>query len=141
MRLWRISEFAALDGAGGMISAGRWHRRGRRVIYTAESPALALLEALVRFETGSLPERYQLLELEIPDDASRTEWAGSVPEEPDSQAWGSEWLASGATLLARVPAAVAPDSFNWLVNPEHPEAARLALRSARHWSWDPRLSR
>ncbi|RST31836.1 RES domain-containing protein [Sphingomonas ginkgonis] len=141
MIVWRISEFTALDGAGGLLSAGRWHRRGRPVIYTAEAPALALLEALVRFETGGLPTRFQLLEIEVPEGAGQTEWSGELPDDSESQRWGSAWLEEAGTLLAKVPAAVAPRSFNWLINPAHPDARGLRLVEARRWNWDSRLAR
>ena len=48
MELWRISNYADLSGAGdGLLAAGRWHTRGRRIVYLADHPASALLEMLV----------------------------------------------------------------------------------------------
>jgi RES domain-containing protein len=48
---------------------GRWHSRGRRIVYCAQSPAAALLEILVHFEMDiqDLPVRYRLLKIEAPD--------------------------------------------------------------------------
>jgi RES domain-containing protein len=67
--LWRISNRVSLAGDGGMRAAGRWHTRGRRVVYCSESPAAALLEILVHFEIDvrDLPTRYRLLKLHMPD--------------------------------------------------------------------------
>lgn len=142
MILWRVSPYTALTGEGGLHSDGRWHRVGRRIIYTAETPALALLEALVQFRpSGTLPRRYQLLQLRVTADANPAQFGGDLPPEDVSQNWGDAWLADGRTVLARVPAAVAPYSWNWLVNPAVDGASTLELVSAEHFSWDERLSR
>ena len=50
MRLWRISNYADLAGTGGLVDNARWHSKGRRIVYLADSPASALLELLVRFD-------------------------------------------------------------------------------------------
>ena len=71
MFLWRISNHLSLAGDGALRTPGRWHPRGRRVIYCAQSPAAALLEILVHFEIDiqDLPARCRLLKIEAPDDA------------------------------------------------------------------------
>ena len=47
-------------------TAGRWHTRGRRIVYCATSPAAAALEVLVDLELdpASLPLRYRLMKIE-----------------------------------------------------------------------------
>jgi RES domain-containing protein len=68
--LWRISNHPSLAGYGALRTSGRWHTRGKRVVYCAQSPAAALLEILVHFviEIRDLPARYRLLKIEAPDD-------------------------------------------------------------------------
>ncbi len=70
MRLWRISNHASLSGEGGLYASGRWHTRGRRVVYLADHPAAALLEIMVHLEIDAedLPSHYQLLGVDIPDE-------------------------------------------------------------------------
>ena len=74
MRLWRISDHADLSGVGGLHASGRWHSRGRRVVYLADHPASALLEVLVHLEIDveDLPTHYQLLGVDVPDDVAIT---------------------------------------------------------------------
>ncbi|HXH47142.1 MAG TPA: RES family NAD+ phosphorylase [Bradyrhizobium sp.] len=50
MRIWRISNFDDLSGIGGLKTDGRWHDRGRHVVYAADHPASALLEVMVHLE-------------------------------------------------------------------------------------------
>ncbi len=124
-----------------MFASGRWHNVGKQIIYVAESPALALLEALVQFEEEeALPADYQLLEIEVPD-LKTEEWRGDLPDIETSVAWGDHWLAEGSIALAKVPAAIAPHSFNYLINPLHPDAAGVRLIGAQRWDWDDRLAR
>ncbi|MBE7420098.1 MAG: RES family NAD+ phosphorylase [Ideonella sp.] len=149
MILWRISNYADLSGAGGLLHAGRWHHRGRPVVYLAESPAGALVEALVHVQASTaaeLPVSYQLLEVEAPDAALIEDELPALPqdwrERPDlTRTLGSDWLAAQRSLLLRVPSAVVARSFNRLFNPLHPQAAVCrVLSSARH-PFDGRLLR
>ncbi len=59
MYLWRICaakyQDSAFSGLGGLYVSGRWHQRGNKVVYTAESLALATLEILVHLESDRVP--------------------------------------------------------------------------------------
>ena len=126
---------------------GRWHHRGRPVVYMAESAAGALLEALVHIEAATpaeLPRGYQLLEVGLPDDAAIT--TASLPA---GDGWrqditltrrvGDEWLATGASLLLRVPSALVERTFNHLFNPAFAQARDCRIVSAGQWPFDSRL--
>lgn len=140
MKLWRISEFVDLDGEGGRRFNGRWNRGGRAVVYTAETSALAMLELLVQYRRKQIAKPFQLLEIEAPD-TSLTQFQGDVPDyaKHQSHEWGEAWLETGATMLARVPAAVAPESYNILINPAHPDASAVRLIRHARYNWDSRL--
>src|SRR5882757_3150182 len=106
MRLWRISNFANLSGEGGLLASGRWHSRGRRIVYLSDHPASALLEVLVHLEVDvdDLPVSYQLLAVDFPGEASETVSMGALP--PDwrtniavTRQVGDRWLNAGATAL------------------------------------------
>ncbi|URD61283.1 RES family NAD+ phosphorylase [Sphingomonas sp. KRR8] len=139
MILWRVSAFADLSGAGGLHVSGRWHNKGKPIVYASESVALALLEVLAQVEDRvELPLGYQLLQIEA-GQLPVTRWDDPLPPLEESRAWGDRWLTAQASPLANVPAAVAPHSRNWLINPAHPAAAALTLLSAEQWQWDNRL--
>jgi RES domain-containing protein len=147
MRLWRISNHADLSGEGGLRADGRWHSRGRRVVYLSDHPASALLEVLVHLEVDAedLPTHYQLLTIEAPDDLAISSvdedsmadnWRGDFAA---SRAFGDEWLRDRASALLRVPSAIVPASYNYLLNPAHADAARLSIVSAMQAPFDRRL--
>lgn len=147
MILWRISNHADLAGAGGLLHSGRWHSRGRPVVYLAESPAGALVEALVHVQAASaaeLPKNYQLLEVVLPDDASSADLSATLgrswrDELATTRALGDAWLAAQGSLLLRVPSAVVGRSFNRLFNPQHAQAASAKVMSAARYPFDDRL--
>ncbi|WP_444984389.1 RES family NAD+ phosphorylase [Halomonas mongoliensis] len=66
--LWRISQFEDLSGIGGTMVPGRWHHKGRPIVYLGDSPALCLLEILVHLEASAdeLPEAFSLLRASLP---------------------------------------------------------------------------
>jgi len=125
MVLWRISNHLSLAGEGGLRASGRWHTRGRRVVYCAQSAAAALLEALVHLEIeiDRLPRQYRLLKLVAPDDlrmervspdALPRNW---VTRTDLTRPIGDDWLQRGAAPLLSVPSAIVPETFNVLLNP------------------------
>jgi RES domain len=61
MILWRVSNYANLDGASGLHLSGRWHTRGHQAIYCTLNPPTALLETLVHIEIDveDRPKRVQ----------------------------------------------------------------------------------
>src|ERR1700752_5337044 len=131
MLLWRISNHTTFDGRGGLSAFGRWHTEGRPIVYLAETPAGSLVEALVHLELSrtSLPKFYKLLKAEAPGDLSIKTIDGSrllhgnwIEDQIAPRTVGDEWLASGSSALLRVPSAIVPETFNTLLNPEHPDA-------------------
>ncbi len=142
--LWRVSQFPALDGRGGLYSDGRWHEIGLPIVYLAEHSALALLEALVHLDMGeALPPPYRLHRVEGPDASEVEHWPDPTPppDQSTSARWGTAWLTAANTPLARVPAVVAPHAFNWLLNPKHDGAAEFKIVATGIYPWDRRLFR
>lgn len=147
MALWRISNHLSLAGDGGLRASGRWHTRGRRIVYCSQSPAAALLEILAHFEIDvrDLPARYRLLKLRAPDDLSvedvtLQDFAADWVERTDvTRAIGDRWLERSRSPLLTVPSAVVPETFNVLLNPTHSDAKRIAVMYVSAHTIDPRL--
>ena len=155
MFLWRISNHATLDGRRGFAASARWHTEGRAIVYLAENPAGALIEALVHLEISParFPKAYRLLKGEAPDDSSisafrrsdlppirqktqKTRW---VSDHTVTRTIGDECLASRSTALLRVPSAIVPETFNILLNPAHPDARCVQVLWHEEYPWDARL--
>jgi RES domain-containing protein len=52
---------------------------------------------------------------------------------------GDLWLTTRETPLARVPSAIAPQTWNYLLNPEHPEARQVQVAEVIRERFDNRL--
>ena len=148
--LWRISDFIDLSGKGGRGASARWHTAGRLIVYLADCPAGALLERIVHMtdmiEDAFLPQFYQLLKVAVPDELGLKQLNTIAPvdwkERPEfTRNLGDAWLASMETPLARVPSAIAPQTWNYLLNPEHPEAKQVTVAEVIKEQFDNRLFR
>jgi RES domain-containing protein len=147
MILWRISNYATLDGSGGLYASGRWHTRGQLVLYCTWNPATALLESLVHLEIDAedRPERFQLLKIEGPDGLSleRIELGDLPPRWNEdvlaTQEIGDRWLAKESALFLEVPSALVPETWNLLVNPRHRQFDRLEIAAVYEHAFDARF--
>jgi RES domain-containing protein len=148
--LWRISNFVDLSGEGGLGASGRWHTEGRLIVYLADCPAGALLERIVHmtdmYEDAFLPHFYQLLKVAVPGELAikplntlaPTDWKERLEY---TRQVGDAWLASLETPLARVPSVLAPQTWNYLLNPEHPDAKKIEVAEVIRERFDNRLFR
>jgi RES domain-containing protein len=144
--LWRISNHADLKGVGGLRASGRWHTAGRPIVYLAEHPALCLLEALAHdVDPGDLPGRYQWLKVDMRRPTSIADAAGLprdwMNDAAVTRAIGDRWLGESKSALLRVPSVLAPESFNYLLNPSHGRARVARVVAAFSYPLDPRLAR
>jgi RES domain-containing protein len=146
--LWRVSNYATLSGEGGLYVSGRWHTRGRPVVYCSLSPATALLETLVHIEIDAedRPEFFHLLQVAGPERISRERLKTGLPEgwERDlahTQSVGDQWLSEQRSLLLEVPSVLVPETWNVLINPLHREARLLKITKVYDHPFDVRFFR
>jgi RES domain-containing protein len=145
--LWRISNYASLDGSGGLVVAGRWHSKGRPVVYCAQNPSTALLETLVHLEIDAedRPAHFQVLRIEGPNNLSResvdprTLPAGWPSDSVATQSMGDQWLSSRRSLLLEVPSVLVPETWNLIVNPLHREIGKLRITRIYDHPFDTRF--
>jgi RES domain-containing protein len=143
--LWRAARrpYADLSGKGGLLHSGRWHSEGRPVVYTAEHPALALLEVRVNFDLPAdlLPDDFMMIKITVPDDIVFSVADMDPRDEVAARRLGDDWLATTPSAILKVPSVIAPESYNYLINPLHPHAVRIAIESISAFSFDARLFR
>jgi RES domain-containing protein len=148
MIVWRVSNYTSLDGLGGLKASGRWHTKGRPVVYCATTPAAALLEILVHLEIDfeDVPEAYKFLMISGPDDA----WllrqvdrealpAGWEDDEALTRSIGDHWLESAEGALLWVPSKIVPSTHNVLLNPLHPDSRAFHIVDVTEHPFDRRL--
>lgn len=153
--VWRIAsdtpryEAHDLSGKSAENTGGRWNRKGTPMVYTSVSRSLACLETVVHFSSGdALPLNRYLVRITIPialwesrfelDPVDRVGW-DAEPAGKVSIDWGTAWIRGKTTLLAKVPSVIVPEEHNILINPEHPDAAKLAAIKIRKWTYDQRI--
>jgi len=145
--LWRVSNYATLDGIGGLYLSGRWHSKGHPVLYCTFNPSTALLETLVHMEIDAedRPERFQVLKIEGPDTLSSERidrdtlpigWSADLLI---TQRIGDQWLAERRSLLLEVPSVLAPETWNVIVNPLHGEFGSLSIAALYEHPFDARF--
>lgn len=145
IRVWRISNYADLTGKGGLRVSGRWHSKGRPVIYAAEHPAGAMTELLAHIDPADMPDNFQLIEIEI--DMAATvpsvdppRLTGTWTSKPRmTRAIGDAWLKGASSLALRVPSALVPDAWNVLLNPVHADARHMKIVKVQKALLDARL--
>jgi RES domain-containing protein len=148
--VWRIVKQKhaknAFDGEGARLYGGRWNSPGKPAIYTAESRALALAEILVHLGSSSVLSKYTVFRLDIKEshvnhlDLSRLpkNWRADPPPRR-LQIIGDEWLASRKSAALRIPSAIVPGEFNYLLNPLHPDFSEFVIHSPERFPIDKRL--
>jgi RES domain-containing protein len=151
--VWRLTavEYATkLDGKGNIERGARWNSPGRGVVYASLNLSLAVLEAFVQLPAAlrrALPE-LAATQVELPGDASQGEVKRSeLPSDLTGEAaagrcreLGDAWIDARKHLFLLVPSVIVPQEQNLLINPLHPEMARVQVRSVELFRFDPRLA-
>lgn len=150
VRAWRITKTkhaaTAFSGGGAKAYGGRWNSPGTAVVYAAGSTSLAILEMLVHLRAPELMQRYVTFELAFDEKlvtpvelaALPRNWRRS-PSSPAVQQVGDDWAAEAGSAVLRIPSAVVPTEWNYLLNPAHPDYAKITIGPKRAIKFDPRL--
>ena len=147
MTVYRIAQqrYASLDGIGASLFPQRWNLAGQRMVYAAESLAVARMELLVHIDQALPPRNHVYWEIDIPDDVivetldpySLPRWHYS--DMRSSRRHGGEWFKQERSVALVVPSKASEPGRNVLLNPLHPDFVRLVVRGPFPLRWDPRL--
>lgn len=114
---------------------GRWNSAGKKVIYTAESIPLAFLENMVRRQGVGFNRDFKVLFIDIPDKIKLSSvkvselengW-GHVKDYSKCQPIGNKWYDDRKTVILKVPSAILPDAFNYVINTELSDYSKVRL--------------
>ena len=118
------------------------------MVYCAGSLSLACLESLVHADSRNLPDDLVAVAIDIPDEVARKVLATQtlpvnweqVPGPESLKAIGTAWVAARQEAVLVVPSAVIPEELNFLINPDHPDTARLGVQAGRPFRFDRGLA-
>jgi RES domain-containing protein len=138
-----------LTGIGASMTEGyRWNSLNTKIVYTADSRALATLEVSVHLDLSQdLPLDRFYVEIEIPDDILIQEvnledlpdvWS-SKPPSLITQTIGDDFVYYNEAAILKVPSTIVPQEFNYLINPNHEDALKIKVISTTRMVFDSRL--
>ena len=152
LTFWRICAArraaTAFDGEGSRLFGGRWNPKGVAVVYCSSTLSLATLESFVHFDPGAAPAGPHVsFRASLPDgvpvehvDRAKLprDWR-DYPAPAALGAMGAAWAKARRTVALLVPSAVTPVEDNVLVNPHHPDMAKVVIDAAEPFAFDPRM--
>lgn len=140
-----------MDGIGAAYNGGRWNPIGVKMVYCAQSLALAVLEIRVHLAIARPKERFIGLEVEIIESAVKGPKLSDLPRSwrrapqasttnTGARRFGARWIREKRSVALQVPSAVIPSESIFLLNPEHPDFSKsVRLLRTLPVSLDPRL--
>lgn len=153
MKVYRVEREkylkTTLSGIGASMTEGyRWNSLNTKLVYTAESRALATLEVAVHLDLSEdLPADRYYVEIEIPDDLAVLEV--EITDLPDgwdlkppttiTQTIGDDFVIENEAAILKVPSCIVLQEFNYLINPNHPDAGKIKVISKTSMAFDSRF--
>jgi RES domain-containing protein len=143
-RAWRITKARhagnAFDGEGARLQGGRWSSIGTRIVYTAGSESLAILEILVHLQETAFLSSYVIFQLDFSDTLVQeldpaslsSNWRVS-PAPPATLAIGDDWIRNSSPAVLRVPSVIVPSEYNFLINPATGSLPALPSVARTRW--------
>lgn len=100
-----------------------------------------MLEIMVHLDLPIefLPKDYVLMTVTIPDSTVTERIDHDAPPKAPAL-FGSQWAKSMRTPLLWVPSVIVPQSYNIILNCNHPDAAFIETKSVEPLKIDPRLT-
>jgi len=138
-----------LQGIGASLSEGyRWNSFSTKLVYTADSRALAILEVSVHLDLSEdLPIDRYCVEIKIPDDITilevnpkdLTEDWDAKPPSFTTQTIGDDFVNYNEAAVLKVPSSIVPQEFNYLINPNHKDSQKIKIVRSYKMNFDKRL--
>ena len=137
-----------LTGEGARLNGGRWNHKLTPCIYTSESKALAVLEYTVNVNIDDIPRALSFTHFEIPDTEilvlSEADLPGNwkqVPAPSSTKDFGTRLLKAAKKLVIKIPSAVIPGEYNYLINPAHPHIKHCKIKAVKDFVYDVRIKK
>ncbi|MEM1321170.1 MAG: RES family NAD+ phosphorylase [Bacteroidota bacterium] len=147
MKVYRITTLKWSTQLSASGFSARWNSKGKFMIYTAGSRALACLENVVHRSGEGLNDNFRVMVINIPSFLDIESLNTKVLPESWSdftsyhfcQQIGNEWLDSRRTAILQVPSVIIKKEFNYLINPNHEHFKNIKLESTEKFDFDSRI--
>jgi RES domain-containing protein len=145
-RIGRTRYAKDLLGEGARLYGGRWNHKFTACIYTSETRALAMLEYSVNINIEDIPRALSITTFEIPDTGvlvlRESDLPGDWREQPapsSTKDFGTDLLKDAVAPVIRVPSAVIPAEFNYILNPAQMDSQYFKILEVRDFVYDVRV--
>lgn len=134
-----------ISGDGAKLTGARWNMPGSSMLYTAQHISLSTLELLVHIGFSDIQKFYHLLSIEVPEHAAMREinenkLKPNWMEDEDYTAFiGTEFINNNVNLVLKVPSAIIPEEYNYLINPNHADFKKVKIKKTKPFTFDERL--
>jgi len=149
MELFRISAEKYSKKLTSSGSANRWNKSEQFVIYTSSTRSLSSLELVVHRSFIQPSLIYKVMVIYMPDKEELYKQISlkSLPQNwrsirayPILQEIGSSWYEEKESLALKIPSAVIPQEYNYIINTSHPDFVKnVKLIGIEDYFWDSRL--
>ncbi len=149
MIVYRIVNKEVTELLMGSGNDGRWCSNGRKVIYTSSSIALACLENILRRSGSGFSLNFKTISYQIPEDViiDEVKITNLTPEWRSEnyytgcQKIGNEWYDNKASLILKVPSAIIPDEYNFIIKTTSLKIDRITIKAVQTFVPDARLEK
>ena len=148
MEVFKICREKYSHSLNASGASNRWNKKDEFVIYTGSSRALSTLEMVAHKSYIHISNEYKLLKILITDESLIKEtdindlpknWK-SIEAYVELQEIGSQWYQSNESLVLKVPSAIIPQEYNYIINTKHPLfSTRILIQDVEDFVWDNRL--
>ncbi len=149
MLVYRIASpkfIEDLSGTGAKQYGGRWNNKGIKMMYFAESRAMAVMEVLVHLRPAVIDQDFSLAVFEIPDDNVLTIDVKELPKNWKEETAiemlkriGDQFIKDNQYLVMKVPSVIVEEEYNIVLNPNHTQSAKVRLIGKRVFRFDRRF--
>jgi RES domain-containing protein len=150
MQVYRIARDKYAERLMASGASARWNLEQQYVIYAGASRSLCALELTVH-RSGIRPDfSYRMMVVNISDakkfytiyteDDLPNKWRNDKMY-PALQQIGSDWYENNKSLVLKVPSAIIPQEYNYIINTRHPDftSKNVMLLRQEDFFWDRRL--
>lgn len=137
-----------LSGEGARLNGGRWNHVGTPCLYTSETQALCVLEYAANVPLDLIPDNLSFTTYTLPEDEIKMVLLNELPQNwntlpapQEVKNLGTKLLQSKKYLALKVPSALIPSEFNFILNPGHAGFRKVRIKKVAPFTFDSRIKK